>query len=325
MNASTRLLLVPALSLASATVLVAQPPAAEVQRRQLSLEVLVQGEESWQHNGSWEKGQIRQRFAVTTTLHSDGGRSAVNPLDPRSTEAAQQRGQAVRDAAAAAQRRQALDAGIRMPSAEAQQQMNAAIARAYQKCAGNEACIRDAVMAAAPQLMAAPPGIGMAPGVVLSAPAGVAEADEIYQPWLVEDGCPGSFTAHRDDTSQGQLADVGAPRARQARVQLDEGGARAGLCSGYAMTLVDTRAQRLFLESFAMPALRARRTSTGVQGEQTVEAMPPEIRQWVNAQLRGLPLSGQRSATLDLTQPIVVAPTKNYSGRATVTLKWRFA
>ena len=325
MTAPGRLLLVPVLSLASASVLVAQPPAGEVQRRQLSLEVVVVGEESWQHNGSWEKGKIDQRFALTTRLYSDGGRSAVNPLDPRSTQAAQQQGQAVRDAAAAAQRRQALDAGIKMPSAEAQQQLNAAIARAYQQCAGNETCIRDAVMATAPQLLATPPGISVAPGIELGGAAQGSDAAEIYQPWLSEDGCPGSFTARRNDASEGQLTDVGGPRARQQRVQLDEGGARTGLCHRYAMTVVDTRTPQLFLKSFALPELRARRTSTGIHGVQTVEAMPPQIHQWVNAQLRGIPLSGERTATLDLTQPVVVAPTKNYAGRATVTLRWRFA
>lgn len=302
------------------------PAHAAQQARQLSIELQVQGEEGWQDNGSWEKGQIRQRFALTTTLYSDGGLSPVNPLDPQARQQAEQRLQTQQAQVAAAQRRQqALEAAGGLPDAATQQQMNAAIARAYQRCGGNEPCIREAVMAAAPQLLAPPPGVSVAPGAELVNPPERADAAEIYQRWLSEDTCPGSLVARRDDTSQGLISDVGAARSRQARVQLDESGARAGLCHGYAMTVVDTRTQRLFIESFALPPLRARRSATGVQGETTVEALPAQIRQWVDAQLRGVPLSGQRSATLTLTQPLVVSPWKHYAGRVTVTLNWRFA
>ncbi|MFN3304623.1 MAG: hypothetical protein ACK44A_12995 [Roseateles sp.] len=302
------------------------PAHAAQQARQLSIELQVQGEEGWQDNGSWEKGQISQRFAVTTTLYSDGGLSPVNPLDPQARQQAEQRVQTQQAQVAAAQRRQrALAAAGGLPDAATQQQMNAAIASAYQRCGGNEACIRQAVMAAAPQLMAPPPGVSMAPGAELAGVAARADATEIYQPWVSEDACPGSLVARRDDNAQGLISDVGAARPRLARVQLDESGARAGLCHGYAMTIVDTRAQRLFIESFALPPLRARRSATGVQGETTVEALPAQIRQWADAQLRGVPLTGQRTATLTLTQPLVVSNGRHYAGRVTVTLNWRFA
>ncbi len=297
------------------------------QSRTLTIDVQVKGEEAWQENGSWEKGVINESFSVTTTLTSDGGMSAVNILDPKSTQAAQDRSNQQRERTAQIQQRQkSLEAAGGMPSAQAQQEMNATIMQAYQRCKGNENCIREAVMKSSPHLMTPPPGITMAPGAALGNVPEAQDAKEIYQQWLSADGCAGTFKAFREDISNGMITDVGGARPRKFEIRMNDGGEREGLCHSYAMTTVDTEKKLLFVESFALPQAQAKRTSTGtgVLGAQTTAAIPGDILAWVNKSLRGVPLSGTKSETITLKNPVVVSPWKNYSGKATVTISWSF-
>ncbi|HEY1131086.1 MAG TPA: hypothetical protein VGF12_16895 [Roseateles sp.] len=111
-------------------------PILAEQRGTLRIEIKVKGVESWQENGSWEKGNISQRYRTSTVLTSDGGRSAVNVLHPvhpvhpvHSGRAGTQQRDA-RTGSTASEAAKSLEAAGCVPSTQAQQEMNAATMQA---------------------------------------------------------------------------------------------------------------------------------------------------------------------------------------------------
>ncbi|MGO4707067.1 hypothetical protein AB4072_14965 [Microvirga sp. 2MCAF38] len=307
-------------SLASALIagLVLPSPAdaTPASQRLLKIEVRVEGQESWQDGPSnFDKAVFKQRYFIATVLEAAPDLSGVNIFDPNSVKKAQEKSARVQTRAA--QQSNTRPAG--MPSAAQQQAMQAAIQQAYARCKGDETCIRDAVMKSAPQLMTPPPGATMAS----RAPASDEEGDEkeIYQHWQSFEACPGRIHLLREDSANGLLADVGGPRATKSNIRADERKAVKGLCVGYGMTVVDTEAKKLFLDSFSFSNIIVANAPLLPERAGTI---PTDIIAWVNKNLRNVPLSGTKTETIALRTPVMIAQRPSYSGRAKITLTWSF-
>ncbi|MBF9232851.1 hypothetical protein [Microvirga alba] len=298
-------------------------------QRLLKIDVRVEGEESWKDGGSSEKGTISERFYFATILQASPDLNSMNLLDPESVKKTQAKSAQVQARVAQVQQRQKALGSAGMPSAAAQEQMNAAIMQAYQRCKGDESCIREAVMKAQPQLMAPAQGISVAPNSSMNTGGDEPDEKEIYQNWLSFDGCVGKTVAFRNDVSDGSISDVGGARPRHREIKINAGGVKSGLCNAYTMTIVDTETKKLYLESFAFPGVETKSVTTGssvgnVPIPQGTSTVPADVQAWLNKNVRGIPLSGSKTETITLRTPIIVSPWKNYSGKARITMTWSF-
>lgn len=292
-----------------------QPPGPRI----LKIDLRVEGSESWQTKVSSEKGTIAERFFLATVLEPSDSLDAMNPLDPDSMRKAQDTSaRQIADMQKIQERNKAL-APAAAPNAAMQQQVNQAIMQAYAKCKGDEACIKAAVMQANPGLMTPPPGATMRPGVPDASMASQ-EEKEIYRQWFGLEGCPGKFRATRNDVSQGSVSDVGASKPWNHEARFDIAQAKPSLCLSYPMSVVNEDANTLFLPGFLFPEIPAVQKNIG----NVTTAVPEEIAAWAAKTLKGAPLSGTKSETINLTRPILVLPLGNasYKGSVKVTMTW---
>ncbi|EIM25177.1 hypothetical protein [Microvirga lotononidis] len=287
--------------------------------RILKIDLRVEGSEGWQTKVSSEKGTISERFFLATVLEPSDSLDAMNPLDPDSIRKAQETSaRQIANVQKIQDRNRAL-APAAAPNAAMQQQVNQAIMQSYARCKGDEACIKAAVMQSNPGLMTPPPGATMKPGIPDTSTASPEER-AVYRQWFGVEGCPGKFRATRNDVSQGSVADVGASKPWNHEARFDIAQAKSSLCLSYPMSVVNEEAGTLFLPGFLFPEIPAVQKSMGA----VTTAVPGEIAAWAAKTLKGAPLSGTNSETINLTRPILVLPLANasYKGSVKVTMTW---
>lgn len=287
--------------------------------RILKIDVRVEGTEGWKTKVSYENGTISEHFYLATVLEPSDSLDAMNPLDPASVRKSQETSaRQIANMQKIQERNKAL-APTAPPNAAMQQQVNQAIMQAYAKCKGDENCIKAAVMQSNPGLMTPPPGATMRPGVPDAAES-QEEEKAVYRQWFGLEGCAGRFKATRNDISKGLVADVGASKPWNHEVKFDFAQAKPSLCLSYPMSVVNEEAGTLFLPAFSFPEAAAMQANA----EKVKATVPGEIASWVSKTLNGAPISGTKTETLNLQNPIVVLPLGNasYSGTVKVTLTW---
>lgn len=282
-------------------------PAAERTAR-FTVEVKVQGHQSWRAGTDWARTDIDEHYRITTHVRSDGELQNVNPKDPAFAQ--QQLAKA-----AAVQRTVARQLGKTGPQprteaeyAAAQQALAAQAQREQAACGQDTACLigvatRIGQQSAAIVYPTAPAADAAEDAALLAEdddPAGYR-----YMYYAGYEGCPTEIQIRIQRRSRGEYADVAGTIPWTATQTGDSRGTdidhRMQCLS--ATTVYDERTRQIFTDGWGTPAVVGRYESEDRMQGRVVNDQSPlsgdaEALEWVASVLRQAPASGSRSTTL---------------------------
>lgn len=324
-------------ALGFAATLAAAPAAGADRIGRMTVEIKVEGAQSWKApGGDHGNAKISEYYRIVTHVKSTGELTTVNTMDPNyaQTQIAK---------AAAVQRRVAQMQGqpaAAVPRTPAEQQaFMAKIQQEQQACGSNTQCLMAVATKHAPTMNAmAMQAMGGA-----AAPAGADEVDldapedERFLDYFGYEGCPTEIEIRIDNSAEGAYADVGGMVPWKESDTADYRGndlARKMQCLNQ-QTVYDVKDRKIHTRGFGTPQARGHHKywdrlhgdkMLGDSGKETDINGNSEALAWVAEQLRQAPASGSLTRTLAPQRArggVVTAGATN-SGEIKVSLSWKF-
>ena len=311
----------------------AAPLQAAEKLGRYTVDISVDGQQTWNRGSDWSKSTTRERYHIVTRVKSSGEADSVNTKDPNFAQKQMATAARVQAAVAKAQGRSPSAAP---PTQEAYVAQQRALAEQMQKaqaaCKGDRACLMQAATQLSQQSAAIQhPGL---PGAG-AAPAGddeEAEEEEArYLSYFGYEGCPTEISIQVDQRSEGAYADVAGMIPWTTTQTADTKGTdhdRMMQCLA-ATTVYDLKDKTISTDGFGTPGLRGRYHSRDkLQGETINDKAEingsKEALEWVSQQLRQAPASGTRSTVLKPREAGKGTDGAVTDGQIKVSVTWKF-
>lgn len=325
------------LPMALACLLVATAPhAAAGQLGRLTVEISVEGAQSWKAGNDYGNAKISERYRVVTHVKSEGELSSVNVIDPDYARKQLAKAAAVQHRVAQAQGQSG--AAVTAPKTPADQQAFAAKMQKEQAACGSDAqCLMALMSKYQPVLTAMSMQASGVPAADVDAVDLDAEDEARFLDFFGYEGCPTEIEMHIDNHADGAYADVGGMVPWKESYVADDRGtdiARKMQCLSQ-QTVYDVKDRKIYTHGFGLPTPHGRHTywdrlhgdrMFGDAPKDTEISVNSEALSWVAEQLRLAPASGTRSTTLtpERARGGVVTAGATNSGAIKVSLKWNF-
>lgn len=302
--------------------------SAAAAERQLSIQLTVDGSQSWRNALQWSQSTTQQRYELTTRLRSDGRLYAENLLDPDMEKRLRIKGEYYTYQGLLQLKQQN---GGMLPGANS---LSPEISAESLK--GNPGCIPGVDCPGA-----SPERFTAIAALQDNTPAELEKFMKSYDApgghWLYfmgYSGCPNrlqlSYRAHfageqAFDHDKKRLQPFEMEWAAQTQGTAEE---QAGLCRRYVVTL-NTATGEMNIENAYIPSPRGtsvRKTGSGVDRHDADLPPPYEVMRWADDLLHKARETGAQSATLRLTQSLDgnSSVLGLFDGTAKVSLVWAF-
>lgn len=301
----------------------------------LTIDVKVEGAQSWQQSSDYSNSKISEQYRILTTVKSDGSLESVNLKDPKFAQQQMARAadvqQAVREARARSGKPAPRAPVTQQEYVAAQQRIGAEMQKAQAACKGDINCVMQVAQKFSDQMGQVP-----APGIAaVAAPSGSEpEEEERFMNFSGYEGCPGETHIRVNNTAEGATADVaGMVPFKQANTADYKGSElnRKMQCLGSNL-VYDVKARRIYTDGIGHAAPRGiYRYWDQLHGEtlnKDAEVITNSVAwDWVVKNLRIADAAGSASTTLPTEKTPLVGATKEgsrVSGQVKVNLSWKF-
>lgn len=311
---------------------VSMPAGAGEMLGRMTVEIDVQGAQSWTAGSDYGNTRIAEHYRIVTHVKSDGTPSPVNTIDPGFARKQMAKAAAVQRKVAEAQKRQGVT--ITVPRTPAEQQAFAAKMQQEQAaCGADMQCLMDLSAKYTPVLTAMSMQAGGVSEQDVDAVDLDAEDEARFLDFFGYDGCPTQIEIRIDHKAEGAYADVAGMIPWSESHSADYRGTdidRKMQCLNQ-QTVYDLKDRTIYTHGFGTPAPRGRSMRKDrLHGETVNEDVDlsgtSEALAWVAEQLRAAPASGTRTTTLppQRARGGVVTSGAQSSGEIRVSLKWSF-
>lgn len=303
----------------------------------LTVEVRVEGAQSWQMGQDYSNSRISEQYKLVTTVKSDGQLDSVNTKDPQFAQKQMTKAAGVQKAVREAQAR----SGTAVPRAPATQEEYLAqqkkLAEDMQKgqaaCKGEMNCLMKLA-----QDYSQKSAMITAPGAAAESAEAVDGEEDVeddrYMNFFGYEGCPGEIQIRINNTSEGATADVSGMVPFKQSDTADYRGTelnRKMQCLGSNL-VYDTKARKIYTDGIGHPTPRGSyRYWDRLHGEtlnKDTDITTHTIAwEWVVKNLWIAEASGSATATLPATKTPLVGATREgsrVSGQIKVHLNWKF-
>lgn len=318
------------IAMASATA--AQTGHAGETLGRMTVEIDVQGAQSWKAGSDYGNTRIAEHYRIVTHVKSDGRPSTVNTIDPDYARKQMAKSAAVQRKVAEAQKRQG--GTVTVPRTQAEQQAFAAKMQQEQAaCGADTQCLMALMTQYQPVLTAMSMQASGVSEQDVDAVDLDAEEEARFLDFFGYEGCPTQIEIRIDHKAEGAYADVAGMIPWSESYSADYHGNdtdRSMQCLNQ-QTVYDLKDRKIYTHGFGAPAPRGRSVRKDrLHGETVSENVEisgtSEALAWVAEQLRAAPASGSRTTTLPPQRArggVVTSGAQN-SGEITVSLKWAF-
>jgi hypothetical protein len=304
----------------------------------LTLEVNVEGSQSWQSGQDYSNSKISEQYRLVTHVKSDGSPSSINTKDPLYAQNQMAKAASVQQKMREAQAR----SGKPVPRAAATQEdylaQQKAIAEEMQKgqaaCKGDVNCLMQLAQKFSQQsaMLTYPQPGGAAPGSIDDDED--SSEDERFLSFFGYEGCPGEIHIRINNTAEGATADVAGMIPFKQIDTADYRGTelnRKMQCLGSNL-VYDIKTRKIYTDGISHPTPRGTyRYWDRLQGEtlnkDTDITTSAAAWDWVFKNLRIADASGSASTTLPAGSKPLVGATRSatkVSGQIKVNMTWTF-
>lgn len=295
--------------------------AAAEKRVRFAVDVKVEGTEGVVGTGTDRtSGKFREGYSLVTYLQSDGELAQFNSKDPEYARKMMGLSQNVHKKVNAAQ-------GKAAPKKMTQQQLQDYVKTKQAACGASQDCLMKLAMEA--QELMANLDMGGATSAGNEDDAYTGDEPPRYLNYFGFEKCGATSHVFVDRTTQGTLGDTSGAVPYTVVDTADYRGNAVELgliCVGHNL-VVDTVDGSFYTDGAVLPMGKGKSVFTirGKTEQSTGEAATHgEVYTWVSEQLRHGPRTGQKSATIKLTQGRGGAiHSGKYSGEARVTVSWK--
>jgi len=298
---------------------VSVPAAAAPKRARLTIEVKVEGTESVIGNGADKtSSKFREGYTIVTYLASDGELAQFNTKDP-------QYGQKMMGMAAGVHAQVNKAQGKAPAKKMTQEEIKAYVQKKQAACGADTACLMKLGQEAQDLMMA-----NMNSSAGGDAAAYTGDEPPRFLTYFGFDNCGAKVHTYVDRTITGTLGDTSGavPYTIKETVDYDNNPTELGLICNFHQAVLDTQDSTIWTDGAIAPHYKGTSTMTsrGTTTQSTAtEFGHGETLDWVSAQIRHVPRSGHRIATIKLTQNQGAAiHTGKFAGEARIDFTWKF-
>ncbi|MDD3762787.1 MAG: hypothetical protein PHP86_05820 [Nevskiales bacterium] len=308
------------------------PADAAERQAVLTVELQVDGEQSWDTGTDNGRATTSERYLIVTPLRSDGELDSVNVLDPQFAERQMIRAAQVQRAVLQARGGAVTPPATEAEAASRQQALMLQMQARQQACGSDANCLMALAMEMTQQSAAL--SVASAPADLPSAAADQEQDEYRYLNFYGYEHCPGKIEIRIERSVEGEFADIAGMIPFRERHTADWRGdalQNQSQCLGQ-QTVFDTGSDRFYARGYALPSaagtwsrsVRGRPDEHGDNAEMSADAT---VRAWLSEQLSVAADSGSISVELPVTDAALVGstiPDARYRGAVRASLKWRF-